>query len=560
MNDDKNKPVDTTAETTIDPSRRKLLQGLATVTLGSALPASATPGTVQPRTTAKQKPGHGGNRDKALKESIKTVVVIYLENRSFNNLFGDFPGVASPMSALTAERYRQIDRNGQPFTTLPKVWGGMVQRRQEIGGQSYLIGEEEIKNLPNSPFRLNDAQGKQLPTSVITRDLWHLFYQNQMQINDGRNDQFVAWGNSGSLVMGHYGGASANLNLWRIAREYTLCDNFFMGAFGGSYLNHQYLVACRPGVYPDAANSPAKDKIAVVEGAPEGTRLKLSDKSPASAMDGAPKFVRDGAITPDGYIVNTLAPAYQPSWVKAAPGGDPKLADPADSMTQPVQTYPTIGDLLSAQKVSWAWYGGGWGAALEGRGGPNQPNFQSHHQPFNYFKSFAPGTEARKQHLRDGGMGDSPRDNHFIADALAGKLPAVTFYKPQGNLNLHAGYSDIESGDQHIGNIISHLQNSPQWKNMLVVITFDENGGWWDHVSPPKGDRWGPGSRIPALVISPYAKKGHVDHTYYDTSSIARLITRLHDLPELEGITLRNEAFKANGGTPPGDLLNSLDI
>src|SRR3546814_3522640 len=60
-----------------------------------------------------------------------------------------------------------------------------------------------------------------------------------LQINGGRNDGFVAWGDSGALVMGHYGDNAANLRLWQIARDFTLCDNFFMGAFGGSYLNHQ---------------------------------------------------------------------------------------------------------------------------------------------------------------------------------------------------------------------------------------------------------------------------------------------------------------------------------
>jgi acid phosphatase len=152
-----------------------------------------------------------------------------------------------------------------------------------------------------------------------------------------------------------------------------------------------------------------------------------------------------------------------------------------------------------------------------------KPNFQYHHQPFNYFKQFAPGTKEREEHLRDGGLGDSPISNKFIADAVAGKLPAVTFYKPQGNLNLHAGYSDIESGDAHIANVIEHLKKSPQFKNMLVVITFDENGGWWDHVAPPKGDRWGPGSRIPAIIVSPFAKRPrrpqllrhHVDHALH---------------------------------------------
>ena len=61
---------------------------------------------------------------------------------------------------------------------------------------------------------------------------------------------------------------------------------------------------------------------------------------------------------------------------------------------------------------------------------------------------------------------------------------------------------------------------------MVIVITYDENGGQWDHVAPPKGDLLGPGTRIPAIIISPFAKNGFVDHTQYDTASILRLITR----------------------------------
>ncbi len=118
----------------------------------------------------------------------------------------------------------------------------------------------------------------------------------------------------------------------------------------------------------------------------------------------------------------------------------------------------------AAKNISWAWYAGSWQAALEGKGGPDAPNFQYHHQPFNYFKQFGPGTAARTQHLKDGGLGDSPLSNKFIADAIAGKLPAVAFYKPQGNLNMHAGYSDVESGDRHVANVLSHLMGGPQWK------------------------------------------------------------------------------------------------
>ena len=539
-----------------ETTRRRFLQAGASATaLASGGVALAADSSVAP------KPAPGAHSlDAKLRAHVKTVVVIYLENRSFNNLFANFPGVAQPMDAAPEANRVQRDRDGSVLPTLPKIWGGLIPRSQTVGGKTWVIAEDKISGLPNAPFALKDTDGQPLPESLITRDLWHLFYQNQMQINGGRNDQFVAWADSGGLTMGYYGKTSENLGLWKIAQQYTLCDNFFMAAFGGSFLNHQFLVAGRAPVYPDAANSPAKGRIAVVEGGPQGTRLALASDCPASALDGPPKFVNNGAISPDNFAVNTMAPPYQPSYVRPAAGGDKALADPQDPSTLPPQQHDHIGDLLSAKGVDWAWYGGAWQAALDARGGGDRPNFQYHHQPFNYFERYAPGTAARAHHLRDGGTGDSPISNKFLADAVAGKLPAVTFYKPQGNLNLHAGYSDVESGDQHVCNVLEHLRNSPQWKDMVVLITFDENGGWWDHVAPPKGDRWGPGSRVPGLVVSPHAKKGHVDHNVYDTTSILRFITRLHGLPLLEGLAERNRAFQAGGERPPGDLVATLSF
>ena len=545
--------TDQNSDSPSSPSRRRLFQAATAAGLASSLPVLSETAAAKPAAAA-------GSLDAKLKEHVKNVVVIYLENRSFNNLFANFPGTQSPLSAVAPEAAAQRDRNGSVLPALPKTWGGMVPSAQDIGGQKYLITEEQIKDLPNAPFKLSDADGKPLPESVVTRDLWHLFYQNQMQINGGKNDGFVAWADSGGMVMGHYGETSKNLGMWKIAQEFTLCDNFFMAAFGGSYLNHQFLISGRTPEYFNAKDTAARKKIAVTEDGPTGVRLAVAQDCPASAIDGPPRFVNNGAITPDGYAVNTMAPPYQPSYIHPAPGGDPLLANPEDAGTLPPQTYDTIGDLLSAKGVSWAWYAGAWQAALDAKGGGARPNFQYHHQPFNYFKNYAPGTKAREQHLRDGGLGDGPISNKFLADVVAGKLPAVTFYKPQGNLNLHAGYSDVESGDQHVANVIEHLKKSPQWKNMVVVVTFDENGGWWDHVAPPKGDRWGPGSRIPALVVSPFAKKGQVDHSFYDTTSILRLISRLHGLPLLKGLAERNAAFAERHALPPGDLTGTLSF
>ena len=213
-----------------------------------------------------------------------------------------------------------------------------------------------------------------------------------------------------------------------------------------------------------------------------------------------------------------------------------------------------IGDTLSAKAVSWAWYAGGWDAALDdGRQDakqkrtvidariPGSPIFQTHHQPFNYFARFAPGTRDRDQHLKDA--------REFLAAVDQGTLPQVAFYKPAGRYTQHPSYTDMKSGDDHIDAILTRLKKSPQWGRMVVIVTYDENGGFWDHVPPPKGDRWGPATRVPTIIISPYARRGFVDHTQYDTTSILKFITRRFGLESLPGV--RAEM---------GDLTNALDF
>ncbi|WP_426270219.1 acid phosphatase [Dyella kyungheensis] len=545
-----------------DPSRRRLLGGLA---LGGA--ALAIGGTETLAAGAKPAASSMAPAaiDEALRKDIQQVVVIYLENRSFNNLFANFPGVEQPLGALKPDAYLQRDRDGSVLKELPPIWHGLAPHKQTVNHRDYQVTQDHLTGLPNAPWALRTGDGEPLPHGVVTRDLIHAFYENQRQINGGKNDGFVAWGDTGAMVMGHYDDSASNLRLWQLARQYTLCDNWFMGAFGGSFLNHQYLVAAQPPFYPNADHSPAQFNIAVTEsGKADDPRLKLAEDSPHSAMDGKAKPISRSQLTPDFWAVNTMMPPYQPTSTQS--GTNPLLASEDSPNTLPPQLHKTIGDVLSAKGVDWAWYAGAWQLALDGKGDgdehqfPQRPNFQIHHQPLNYFKSFAPGTDARAKHLRDAGVGETSKTNRFLADIEANRLPTVSFYKPQGDLNMHAGYSDVDTGDRHVMAIVDALQKSPSWKHTMVIITVDENGGWWDHVAPPKGDRWGPGSRIPALVVSPFAKKGHVDHTIYDTGSIARFLTRRFGLEKLPGLSMREQAMIAAGGPPPGDLTNALEL
>ncbi|HET9472170.1 MAG TPA: alkaline phosphatase family protein, partial [Usitatibacter sp.] len=146
------------------------------------------------------------------------------------------------------------------------------------------------------------------------------------------------------------------------------------------------------------------------------------------------------------------------------------------------------------------------------------------HQPFAYFANYAPGTPGA-QHLQD--------ETAFVAAIAHGSLPAVSFVKPDGQDNEHPGYANLYDGETQTAQLIEQLMQSPQWNSTAIIVTYDENGGRWDHVAPPVVDRWGPGTRVPAVIVSPYAKRGYVDHTPYDTTSILRFIEKRWGLAPL---------------------------
>jgi len=188
--------------------------------------------------------------------------------------------------------------------------------------------------------------------------------------------------------------------------------------------------------------------------------------------------------------------------------------------------------------VNWAWYSGGWADAVKGK---PDPLFQFHHQPFAFFAGYANGSDAGKEHLKDA--------SEFVAGIETGHLPEVSFYKPIGEFNEHPGYSSVAAGERHAADLVKLIENSPIWADSLVIITYDENGGLWDHVAPPKKDRWGPGSRVPTLIISPFAKRGFIDHTEYDTTSILKLIETRYGIAPL-----------ASRDGAAADMTNALDF
>jgi phospholipase C len=394
--------------------------------------------------------------------SIDHVIVIYQENWSFDTLFGKFPGANGIANASPAS-LAQADKDGTLYATLPPP----IDNYKRPPAAETRIPPD----LPVAPFDL----AQYVPPEAITGNPLHRFHQQQYQINGGRMDRFIPWSNAGGLVMSYYD--ATTMPLGTLAREFVLADNFFHAAFGGSLLNHAWLVcACTPR-WPDA---------------PADMRIQLDAKG---------MLVKDGDVTADGYVVNTAYTVNTPH-----PARDPRHLLPS-------LTAPTIGDRLDGKGISWAWYAGGWSDALAGRA---HAIFQYHHQPFAYFATWADGTAAKAKHLKD--------ETEFRRDLAAGRLPAVSFIKPLGPDNEHPGYANLTRGQQHVADLVRAVRTSPIWPRTVIIITYDENGGRWDHVAPPVVDRWGPGTRVPAVIVSPLAKRGHVDHTYYDTTAILKLI------------------------------------
>lgn len=412
---------------------------------------------------------------------LQHLVVIYLENHSFDNLYGSYPG-AEGLDADSAQIPQLDSTTGMVFDTLPQMDPNVPT------------------DLPNVPFDIT----KYVPENQKTIDLVHRFYQEQQQIAGGAMDRFVTVSDAKGLSFGYYPTESLPLyqKIKSIRDEVTLCDHFFHAAFGGSFLNHMWLIAAQTPVFKDA---------------PDSMVAKLNE-------DGT--VMTDGAVTPDGFVVNTSYTVNAPHPATTA----------ADNLV-PNQTFATIGDRLSDKDISWAWYSGGWNDALAGN---PDALFQFHHQPFAFFENFKDGTQAKADHLKD--------ETDFLAAAQSGKLPAVSFVKPLGANNEHPGYADLATGESHVVELIDALRNSDDWKNTAIVITYDENGGFWDHVAPPKIDDWGPGSRVPTIVISPFAKGG-VDSTVYDTTAILKLIEQRWHLDALtdrdaEQASLAKHAFK----------------
>jgi phospholipase C len=389
---------------------------------------------------------------------IDHIVVLFLENRSFDHLFGAYPGA----DGLFNYRGRQADKSGATYATLPQPLGRDGKPDPRFPA-----------NLPNAPFLLRRYVGPFDETSNPV----HRFYHMQRQYGAGADrvpmGKWVAEGTSGGLTMGYFDRGASPVQ-WRLADEFVLLDHWFQGIHGGSFANHFYLISAGVARFPEP---------------PPGVR--------AVGVRSGGRVEKDGDVDPDGWVVNNLDPPYPPQRTM--------------QILDTPQVAPTIAGRLDAADVTWAWYAAGWAAGADAV----KQGLMPHHNPFQYVSWVMERPEDRAR-IRDA--------SEFPKALRDGSLPAVAFVKPHSRDNAHAVSSTVGAGDRWIGAMVREVMASRYWPRVAVVITYDEGGGWFDHVRPPVVDRFGLGTRVPALIVSPYAKRGFIAHREYDHASVLKLI------------------------------------
>ena len=412
---------------------------------------------------------------------IKHIVVIFQENRSFDQYFATYPVAAN----LPGE---------PPFHAHP---GTLVVNGLSTAGL--------LTNNPNSanPQRLSPAD------AIVCSDS-HDYTDEQNAFDHGLMDMFpehtASSGCPLSQVVDYFDGNTVTA-LWNYAQHFAMSDNSFNTTFGPSA--------------PGAVN--------LISGQTHGVVASIGNIS--------------GDVV-EGTLIGDADPLY----------------DDCASPDQVGLSGKNIGDLLNEQGVTWGWFEGGFsncGQTHTTTNGGVRKDYIPHHQPFMYYAS-----TANPHHLPPtsvamiGHQGDQANHQYDIPDfwhaASANNLPAVSFIKAPAYQDGNAGYSNPLLEQQFVVDFINRLEALPDWSSTAVVLAWDDSGGWYDHVMPPIVSqsqtardaltgpglcgsnaakvlggyqaRCGYGTRLPMLVVSPWAKQNFVAHNVTDQTSIIRFI------------------------------------
>jgi acid phosphatase len=426
------------------------------------------------------------------------VVIITQENRSFDSYFGTYPGADGiPM------------QNGAPTACLPDpAHGGCTQ-----------------------PFHNAADSNAGAP---------HSYADEAADINNGAMDGFVAQGEKGLAgcpatasncpyktkqtdVMGYHDGRDLP-TYWAYAQNYTLQDHMFAAASAWSLPAHLYMVSewsarCTRVADPSSCVSELQNLARAPD--PEAIDNTLIGKCQTGlALQSCQEALKAAGISPDlaaqidQFISTSCKPTDSYTTCQAAVDVAPvpdelkkKLTDGAKNLRLPDYAWTDLTYLLHQQHVPWAYYVfNGTEPDCRNDTATCAPVKQDAKTPGNW--NPLPYFDTVKQ---DGELGNIQALNNFYDAAHNGTLPAVSWVAPTAKVSEHAP-AKISTGQAYVAGLVNAVMSGPDWDSTAIFLTWDDWGGFYDHVTPPVADQNGYGLRVPSLIISPYARKSYIDH------------------------------------------------
>jgi phospholipase C len=495
---------------------------------GGALSAAPPAGAVAPADAVGAPPQDA----RPTATPIKHLVVIFNENVSFDHYFATYPRATNPPGepVFSALRYTPLVNN--------LVRAHLMIRNPNFTSKANGSGASE-------PFRLDRTQ-------AATADQDHTYTAEQQAYDHGKMDLFPlhtgkatpggvgAFGTNGQ-VMGYYDGNTVTA-MWEWAQHFAMNDNAYNDTYGPST--------------PGALN--------VVSGQTNGMNIVAVSKNPSTLL-ALSYYISDAqsGLT----MINDVDPGYD------------VCSKPTD---QVMMQGKNIGDLLNAAHISWGGFMGGFDLGTTNANsttgckrsthstvvGTNVVDYIPHHNWFQYYASTANPRHARPSSVAaightfeaDGKTRDPANHEYGLKDfydaVSAGNFPSVAYIKMPAYQDGHAGYSDPLDEQTGTTRLVNFLMQQPDWKSTAVVITWDDSDGWYDHaftrptsasydpqadqldgpghcgfgkpqpgvLGKPVNGRCGPGTRLPFLVISPWAKPNYVSHVRVSLASVVRFI------------------------------------
>ena len=367
------------------------------------------------------------------REKIKHIVFIVKENRTFDHMFGRFPGAEGTRVGYTCD---------------------------------------------GTKVKLQRATQKEYGAD-------HSFVAGLTAVNGGKMNCFDAI-RSGSIERSYNQYAKEDIpNYWRYAEEFTLADRFFSSIYGPTGVEHLWIIAAQSDRFVDHQRPDQTGTGAPREHCDDEEELAWSFKELTEEEEDIAYELEERPA-----IEELVSRFWEERW--------------------PCIDIDTLPDRLEDAGLSWKYYDG------------DNPYVQ---------------VMRMIKHIRTTDMWEKVvPESQFITDAQAGELPAMSWVVPPYGLSDHPGGKTAHSiceGENWTVRTINAVMESPNWANTAIVLTWDDFGGFYDHVPPPHVDLYGFGPRVPTIIISPWAKPGHVDSRTYEFASVLKFAERVYDLPPL---------------------------